>query len=402
MKQDIIKYVAECDVCQRNKNETVAMPGLLQPLPIPTRLWSDISMDFIEGLPSSTHKTVIMVVVDRLSKYAHFIPLTHPYTATTVAQAFLDNVFKLHGMPSSIVSDRDPIFTSKFWQELFRLQGTTLSMSTAYQPQSDGQTEVVNRCLENYLRCLTSDRPLLWTKWLSLAEWWYNTTFHISTGLIPYEALYGQTPPNFIHYAPGGTAVAAAEKLLQDRETTLKLLKEHLINSQHRMKQIADNHRTERAFMVGDWVYLRLQPCRQVSVAFRRNAKLAPKFFGPYQVLQRIGPVANELALPASSRIHPVFHVSLLKKKLGLGAVVQTTLPVTNEHGQLQLAPLTILDRKMIKRNNRPHSMVLVQWTNSLPEDATWESWLGRVGMISTNVFQISNLEVKVFWRGRH
>ena len=134
MKKAVLQFVAECDICQRNKNETVATPGLLQPLPVPSRLWNDISMDFIEGLPISSKQSVILVVVDRLSKYAHFVPLAHPYTASIVAQAFLDYIFKLHGMPGSIISDRDPIFTSKFWQELFRLQGTTLSMSTAYHP----------------------------------------------------------------------------------------------------------------------------------------------------------------------------------------------------------------------------------------------------------------------------
>ncbi|KAF7126621.1 hypothetical protein RHSIM_Rhsim11G0093400 [Rhododendron simsii] len=291
------------------------------------------------------------------------------------AQAFLDNVFKLHGMPRSIVSDRDTIFTSSFWQELFRLQGTSLNLSTSYHPQSDGQTEVVNRCLENYLRCLTGDRPKVWVHWLPLAEWWYNTTFHISTGITPYEALYGQSPPDYRHYTPGGTTIAAADGLLKDRETVLKLLKEHLISSQHRMKQIADSHRTEREFEVGDWVYLRLQPFRQVSVAFRRNAKLAPKYFGPYQVMQRVGAVAYKLDLPPSSRIHPVFHVSLLKKKLGFGAVVQSVLPLTDDDGRLQIEPLAILERKLVKRNNRPYTMVLVQWTNSIPEDATWESW---------------------------
>lgn len=134
MLKDVLTFVAECDVCQQNKNETVASPGLLQPLPIPDRLWSDISMDFIEGLPSSTNKSVVFVVVDRLSKYAHFMLLQHPYTASSVAQVFLDNVFKLHGMPTSIVSDRDPTFTSKFWQELFRLQGTQLNLSFCLSP----------------------------------------------------------------------------------------------------------------------------------------------------------------------------------------------------------------------------------------------------------------------------
>lgn len=334
-------------------------------------------MDFIEGLPNSGSKTVIFVVVDRLSKYAHFLALPHPHTASIVAQVFLDNIFKLHGMPESIVSDRDPIFTSTFWKELFRLQGTTLCLSTAYHPQRDGQTEVINRCVENYLRCLTSDRPTAWLKWLPLAEWWYNTTFHISTGITPYEALYGQPPPNLLHYVSGGTAVAATDTLLQDRATVLKLLKEHLALSQHRMKLLADKHRTERSFEVGDWVYLKFQPHRQVTVAFKKNAKFAPKYFGPYQVVQKVGQVAYKLDLPPHSKIHPVFHVSLLKKKLGDGVVVQSTLPLTGSDGQLQVEPVAILDRKMVKRHNRPHNLVLVQWSNSIPEVQ-----LGRAGMI--------------------
>ncbi|KAF7141723.1 hypothetical protein RHSIM_Rhsim06G0106900 [Rhododendron simsii] len=247
-------------------------------------------------------------------------------------------------------------------------------MSTAYHPQSDGQTEVVNRGVENYLRCLTSDRPTAWTKWLPLAEWWYNTTFHVSTGITPYEALYGQNPPNLMHYVAGGTAVATADALLQDRATILKLRKEHLATSQHRMKQIADQHRSERAFEVGDWVYLKLQPFRQVTIAFRRNAKLAPKYFGPYQVVQKVGSVAYKLELP-HSKIHPVFHVSLLKKKLGNDVVIQSELPLIGEDGRIQLEPLAILDRKLVKQNNRPSTKVLVQWSNSIPEDATWENW---------------------------
>lgn len=144
MNREVQKFVEQCDTCQRNKSENVKSPGLLQPLPIPTRIWTDISMDFIEGLPNSYGKTIILVVVDRLTKAAHFIPLSHPYTATEVAQAFLDNIYKLHGMPTTIISDRDPIFTSAFWTALFQLQGTTLCLSSSYHPQTDGQTEVIN------------------------------------------------------------------------------------------------------------------------------------------------------------------------------------------------------------------------------------------------------------------
>jgi hypothetical protein len=124
MRKDILQFFIECEVCQRNKGETVKPPNVLQPLPIPASMWTNISMDFIVGLPKAVDKSVIMVVVDRLSKYAHFFSLPHPFTTKLVAQVFLDHIFKLHGMPTSIVSDRDPTFTSTFWQEMFKLQGT--------------------------------------------------------------------------------------------------------------------------------------------------------------------------------------------------------------------------------------------------------------------------------------
>jgi hypothetical protein len=156
MKQDIRNFLAQCEVCQCNKGETVKSPGIVQPLPIPPTIWKDISMDFITGLPKSGNKSVIMVVVDHLSKYAHFFTLPHPFTASTVAQIFMDQVFKLDGMLHSIVFYRDPTFTSNFWQEMIKLQGTQLNLILAYHPQTDGQMEVVNKCLETYLRCFAS------------------------------------------------------------------------------------------------------------------------------------------------------------------------------------------------------------------------------------------------------
>jgi len=155
--------------------------GLLQPLPILNAVWRDISMDFIERLPKSFGKQVIFVVVDRLSKYTYFISLAHPYTVVEVAQVYLDHVFKHHGWPRSIVSDRDPIFLSHFWQALFALHRTNLLLSSNYHPQTDGQTEVLNWCPETYLRCMTSDEPKEWSKWLPMAQWWYNTTYHSAT-----------------------------------------------------------------------------------------------------------------------------------------------------------------------------------------------------------------------------
>lgn len=144
----------------------------MQPLPIPTGVWQSISMDFIEKLPKSHGKEVIWVIIDRLSKYAHFIPLAHPCTASKLAEIFIQEIYKLHGAPSNIVSDRDPLFTSKFWSSFLQQLGVTQSLSTAYHPQSDGQSEALNRCLEHYLRAMTWQRPKEWASWLPLAEWW--------------------------------------------------------------------------------------------------------------------------------------------------------------------------------------------------------------------------------------
>ena len=162
MKQDVHNFVAKCDVCQHNKGEIVKTPSTLQLLPIPPTIWRDITMDFIVGLPKSSNKPVIMVVVDHLSKYAHLCSLQHPFTTSTVAQLFMDQVFKLHGMSHSIVSNRDLTFTSNFLQELFKLQGTQLHLNIAYHTHTDGQTEVVNKCLETYLRWFASKRKNQW------------------------------------------------------------------------------------------------------------------------------------------------------------------------------------------------------------------------------------------------
>lgn len=148
MRQVVQRYMAACEVCQRAKTETSAPTELLQPLPIPCQVWDDISMDFIERLPSSQGKDTVLVVVDRLSKSTHFLALTHPYTAKTVADRFVEGIVKLHGMLRTIVSDRDPIFINNFWNKFFKMSSTQLKMSSAYYPQTDGQMKVVNRCLE--------------------------------------------------------------------------------------------------------------------------------------------------------------------------------------------------------------------------------------------------------------
>jgi len=173
MKSAVQSFVSACVICQQAKPDRTKLPGLLQPLPVPDHAWSVISMDFIEGLPSSGGFTCILVVVDLFSKYAHFLALKHPFTARSVAQVFLSQVYRLHGLPQAIVSDRDKVFTSNFWRELFQLAGVELRMSTAYHPQSDGQTERVNQCVETFLRCFVHACQQKWRQWLDQAEFWY-------------------------------------------------------------------------------------------------------------------------------------------------------------------------------------------------------------------------------------
>jgi len=224
MVKDIQAYIQSYSTCQQCKSDNAASLGLLQPLLVHDKLWSDVSIDFIDGLPLSVGKSVIMVVVDCLSKSVHFIALAHPYSALSVAQAYLDNVFKLHGSPNSIVSDRDNVFTSEFWKEFLTLQGVELKMTSAYHPHGDGQTEVVNRCLETYLCCMCHARPTLWSKWLPLAEYWYNTNYHTSSRMTPFEVVYGQAHPIHLPYLLGESKVAVVARSLQEREDMLSFL----------------------------------------------------------------------------------------------------------------------------------------------------------------------------------
>jgi hypothetical protein len=159
-------------------------------------------MDFITGLPKSKGKSVIMVIVDRLTKYTHFCALSHPFKASTFATAFMEIVQKIHGSPKIIVSDRDPIFMGHFWTKLFSCLGTQLAHGSSYHPQSDGQNEIVNTCLEGYLCCSVYDKQTQWLKWLPLEKWWYNTSFHSATKMTPFMALYGYHPPSINCYHP--------------------------------------------------------------------------------------------------------------------------------------------------------------------------------------------------------
>lgn len=376
MRKNVREFVRECDICARNKAENVAYPGLLQSLSTPNKVWEEISMDFIDGLPSSKGFTTIWVMVDRLSKFAYFIPLAHPYTAQKLAQIYTREVYKIHGLPKVILSDRDPAFTSIFWRELFKVSKVQLSFPSAYHPQSDGQTERVNRCLETYLRCMTGDQPKDWVEWLLLAQWWYNTNLHSAINTSPYEVMFGQQPPLHVPYVPGDSTVVAVDRSLAAREEVLGGIKEQLAKAKNRMKQLTDKNRSEREFELGMLVYLKLHPFRQYTLLQQSSHKFSPKYCGPFQILERVGKVAYRLKLPDAAKAHNVFHVSLLKKRWQRedSKEIFSGLPeclLQNETMEFKLE--RILDRKSIKKGNRAITMWLILWKDRTPEDASWE-----------------------------
>ncbi|WVY98390.1 hypothetical protein V8G54_030541 [Vigna mungo] len=374
MKKDVTEFVASCLVCQQHKYLASSPQGLLQPLPIPQVIWDDISMDFIVGLPKSNGYDAVLVVVDRLSKYGHFISLKHPYSARSLAAVFVREVVRLHGIPSSIVSDRDPTFMSLFWKELFHLQGTRLLMSTSYHPETDGQTEVLNRTLETYLRCFSSEQPKNWNFFLPWAEYWYNTSFQASAKCTPFEIVYGRPPPTISRFVPGETSIEAVAQDLKDRDEALKQLKFHLGRAQDQMVKLANKKRRPTTIQVGDWVFLKIRPHRQLSMLTKLHPKLAPRYYGPFLVLNQVGQVAFRLQLPAYARIHPVFHASQLKLAVGNHCfTAEPELPRELQSKEPSCVPLKVLDRRLHPLQGINVSQVLIEWKDGGPESATWE-----------------------------
>ncbi|KAL5550229.1 hypothetical protein UlMin_000405 [Ulmus minor] len=352
MRKDVTRFIQECTICQQNKYLATTPAGLLQPIPLPAQVWDEVTIDFIEGLPCSEGLDAVLVVVDRLSKYAHFIGLKHPFTAVSVARIFVCEVVRIHGIPQSIISDRNRIFLSHFWSELFKLQGTTLKRSTAYHPQSNGQTEV-----------------------LAWAEYWYNTSFHSSTRCTPFRAFYGRDPSPLIRYEQGATLVSLVEHLMEDRDAILDDLQMQLLRAQQRMKLQADRKRHHEEFNAGDLVFLKLRPYRQRSLAQRKFEKLVACYYGPFKVLQCIGKVAYKLELPQTAKLHHVFHVSQLRAALGMSTSSPTIPPQLTPELELVVEPEKLLGVRPKAHGQSGEVKVLLQW-KSLPEfEATWEDF---------------------------
>ena len=368
LRGDVDGYVKACPTCQRNKPTNKSPAGLLVPLAMPTESWGSISMDAIIALPPPKQKnTAIFVFVDRDTKCAHFAAARTKSSAGDVAWLFVNHVWKHHGVPKEIVSDRDTRFTSEFWREVCRLVGIKQSMSTAFQPQSDGQTERTNRTLEDYLRHFVNARQDNWDVLLPTAEFAYNNAWQATVKNTPFFLNYGRHPHTplsreFTSSNPN------ASNFLKGLQEALALSKVSMAQARDRQKTYADQRRREETFEVGADVLLN---SRNLKLAHPSSSKkFLPKYVGPFPVLEKIGAVAYRLKLPPSWKRHDVFHVSLLKAWHSNG----TPLPPPPEliEDTLEYEVEALLDHRPKKRGAKI-TAYKVKWHGYATEWNTWE-----------------------------
>jgi hypothetical protein len=380
MDQDVELYVKTCLVCQQDKSEKKKAAGLLQPLPIPERPWQSASMDFIGGLPKVDGMSSIMVVVDRFSKYAVFIPAPHACPADVAAELFFKYVVKYFGLPEDIVSDRDTRFTGRFWTTLFNMIGTELKFSTANHPQTDGQTERINALLEEYMRHYVTASQENWLSLIDPAQFCYNLHRSSSTGMSPAELAFGQQPITPIDVAKrkAGGQCPAAYKFAREKQELMEQARDSLAKAQRRMKKGADASRRPLEFNVGDAVLLKLTPQIWKKIKSKIvHRGLVPKYDGPFEVVKRVGNVAYRLKLPERLKVHPTFHVSYLKpfhKDLIDDGRQQGKRAPPVIRKQFDKNVERILDHRTMgqsKKNRRTD--YLVQWKGGSQADASWE-----------------------------
>ncbi|GJR07641.1 reverse transcriptase domain-containing protein [Tanacetum coccineum] len=351
MKRDIATYVSKCLTCSKVKAEHQRPSGLLQQPEIPEWKWDKITMDFITKLPRSNVGpwTSIWVIVNRLTKSAHFLAIREDYSTEKLAKIYIDEIVARHGVPVSIISDRDGRFTSRCWQTVQKALGTRLDMSTAYHPQTDGQSERTIQTLEDMLRACVIDFGGSWDVHLPLAE----------------------SP---VLWAEIGESSLIGPELVQETTDKVVLIKEKLKAARNRQKSYADNRRKPLEFEVGDRVMLKVSPWKGV-IRFGKKGKLAPRYVGPFEILERIGPVAYRLRLPEElSGVHDTFHVSNLKKCLADASLhvpldeikVDKTLRFVEE-------PVEIMDREVKRLKRSKISLVKVRWNSKRGPEFTWE-----------------------------
>ena len=375
LKSDVTKYVARCLTCQKVKIEHQRPPGLLQCPEIPQWKWENVTMDLVVGLPKIRNYDAIWVIVDRFTKSAHFLPINAGYSPEKLAEIYIKEIIRLHGTPKSIISDRDPRFTSRFWKALHEALGTKLRFSTAYHPQTDGQSERTIQTLEDMLRACVIDFKGNWDRFLPLAEFAYNNSYHASIQMAPYEALYGRKCQSPLCWTELSERKLYGPDLIDQTSEQIKTIRKRLLAAQSRQKSYADKRRRPLEFEVGDHVFLKVSPVTGIGRAIKRK-KLSPRYIGPFEILARIGPVAYRIALPPNlSKLHDVFHVSQLKRyQPDPEHVIEYEDIEVRENNTYEIEPERVIDRQEKRLRNRSILFVKVVWKGLSPREATWEA----------------------------
>ncbi|GKA00277.1 putative reverse transcriptase domain-containing protein [Tanacetum coccineum] len=375
MKADIATYVSKCLTCAKVKAEHQRPSGLLVQPAIPEWKWDNITMDFITKLPKlSQGFDAIWVIVDRLTKSAHFWPIRENDPLDKLARLYLNRIVARHEIPVSIICDRDGRFTSNFWRSFQKALGIDVSMSTAYHPETDGQSERTIQTLKDILRACVIDFGKGWVKHFPLAKFLYNYSYHASIKAAPYEALYGRKCRSPVCWAEVREARLIGPEMIQETTEKIVLIKQRIQDAQDRQKSYADLKRKPMEFEVGDRVMLKVLPWKGV-VRFGKRCKLNPRYVGPFKVLAKVGKVAYRLELPQElSRVHHNFHVSNLKKCY---ADEPLAMPLEGIHVddkfQFVDEPIEIMERgiKRLKQSRIP--MVNVRWNSRRGPEFTWE-----------------------------
>ena len=375
LKRDVAQFVYSCLTCQKSKVEHQKPAGMMQPLNVPEWKWDSISMDFVTGLPNTVRgHDSIWVVVDRLTKFAHFIPIDIKYPVSRLAEIYIQVIVKLHGVPLCIVSDRDPRFTSDFWSSLQKELGSKLRLSSAYHPQTDGQTEMTIQSLEDLLRSCVLEQGGAWDTHLPLIEFTYNNSYHSSIGMAPFEALYGRRCRTPVCWYETGESLVLGPELVRETTEKVKVIREKMKASQSRQKSYHDKRRKDLEFEAGDHVFLRVTPMTGVGRALK-SKKLTPRFIGPYQITERVGNVAYRMALPPNlSNLHDVFHVSQLRKYIADPShVIQPDDVEVRDNLTVETMPVRIEDREVKTLRGKEINLVKVVWFGATGESLTWE-----------------------------
>jgi hypothetical protein len=368
MNKDAEDWVRTCSACQRNKATNQVPAGLLKPLAIPGRRWERVSLDLITAMPKTKRgHDAIVVYVDALSKMTHFAATTTDASAQEMSRLFMHNVTRLHGVPRSIVSDRDGRFISKFWREQHRLLGTTLSMSTSFHPQTDGATERMNRTLEDMLRHFVTPSQDNWDELLDAAEFAVNNAWQASVRNTPFMLNSGQHPLTPVTLDTDTHVPAAKAYTTQLREAVI-LARKCLEAAQHRQKAFADKRRRDVSYSVGEAVLLNT---KNIHLKNPGTRKLLPKWMGPFRILRQVNEVAYTLELPPSwHRLHSTFHVDVLKPYHS-DKRVQPPPPKMDVDGEMEFEVETILGHKGTR--GAKNLQYLVSWLGYGQEHNSWE-----------------------------